>query len=384
MQENTKSFVNSVYLINRSTQESFQIHDEMTIGRIGNDVNFENTTSVSKKHCKLKVSGLNVFIEDLDSTNGTLVNNVKIKSKQLAFNDEIRIGNIVLIFSNQPIIKNHISNISKDEFTSVEVKNSERPKRFNELIHVLVAPLNLKKLDGPLAIYIILWLFVFIEENATFKMFSNHQLLFNENILLIKKILVTLIWGYLPAVFLVAMYREWIVLFIKNFIVKFILSGTLILFSIILSLIFMLITLNSIGILDQSSYNKTQYYCSIEKNIDRCLVRLGYKDSYKKFYFEIPEFKGLIKDAKLLLNEKIAKIKLEEHLKEDVKQEIDYRFEKIFKYIEERKVNLYYKELAKIKALYDRVKYSTSSQSLNSNDPNSNSLPSTPTKARSK
>jgi len=51
---------------------------------------------VSRKHAEISVVNNEIFITDLNSTNGTFVNGVKIKKRKLIFNDEIRIGEATL------------------------------------------------------------------------------------------------------------------------------------------------------------------------------------------------------------------------------------------------------------------------------------------------
>jgi len=59
---------------------------------------------ISGKHCKIDQVGSNVFnITDLDSSNGTFVNNKTIISTALNFGDIITLGNIRILF--QPTAK---------------------------------------------------------------------------------------------------------------------------------------------------------------------------------------------------------------------------------------------------------------------------------------
>ncbi len=41
------------------------------------------------------------IVEDMDSTNGTFVNNVRVKSCTLRHNDQIRIGEALILFTQQ-------------------------------------------------------------------------------------------------------------------------------------------------------------------------------------------------------------------------------------------------------------------------------------------
>ena len=81
-----------------------QLHEtELTIGRKGeNDLSIEDP-SVSGRHAKIVKIQSVFFVEDLHSTNGTLVNNKPIDRHQLQDTDVIMIGNHRLLF--QDVVK---------------------------------------------------------------------------------------------------------------------------------------------------------------------------------------------------------------------------------------------------------------------------------------
>lgn len=68
--------------------------DRTTLGRkAGNDIVLDNLV-VSGSHCVFELKGLaDVFLEDLGSTNGTFVNNQRVKRQLLQDGDTIAIGN---------------------------------------------------------------------------------------------------------------------------------------------------------------------------------------------------------------------------------------------------------------------------------------------------
>jgi FHA domain-containing protein len=55
-------------------------------------------TGVSRKHVDVQLHGGTVIVEDLGSTNGTLVNGRRVGSQELADGDVIRIGHSVLVY----------------------------------------------------------------------------------------------------------------------------------------------------------------------------------------------------------------------------------------------------------------------------------------------
>lgn len=67
-------------------------HPRTTLGRAaGNDIRLEDAT-VSSKHAVFQVVGDAVFVEDLGSTNGTLLNGAKVERHRLHSGDALRFG----------------------------------------------------------------------------------------------------------------------------------------------------------------------------------------------------------------------------------------------------------------------------------------------------
>ena len=55
-------------------------------------------SSVSRHHARIVHDGQEYAIEDLDSTNGTFVNNVRVSRCTLRNNDQVRIGQASIVF----------------------------------------------------------------------------------------------------------------------------------------------------------------------------------------------------------------------------------------------------------------------------------------------
>src|SRR5205823_2047772 len=69
-----------------------------TIGRDpGNDLTIEHD-SISTFHCRIEVGGDRVVIEDLNSTNGTFVNERAAQSSELRPRDTLQLGSIRMLF----------------------------------------------------------------------------------------------------------------------------------------------------------------------------------------------------------------------------------------------------------------------------------------------
>ncbi|UCH21957.1 MAG: FHA domain-containing protein [Deltaproteobacteria bacterium] len=69
----------------------------ITIGRnVKNDIQIDNL-SVSKQHAKIVKNQGKYFLEDLNSTNGTYLNEKKVSKEKLTNNDTITIGKHTLV-----------------------------------------------------------------------------------------------------------------------------------------------------------------------------------------------------------------------------------------------------------------------------------------------
>jgi pSer/pThr/pTyr-binding forkhead associated (FHA) protein len=80
----------------------FELNKErITIGRRpANDIHIDNL-AVSGEHAVITTIGNDSFLEDMNSTNGTLVNNKPIKKHVLHHNDIIEFGKYQLVYVNQ-------------------------------------------------------------------------------------------------------------------------------------------------------------------------------------------------------------------------------------------------------------------------------------------
>ena len=72
--------------------------DKTTLGRRPyNDIVIDNL-AVSGEHAVLQMVGADVFIEDLNSTNGTYINGKAVKKQLLSHNDTVEIGKYKIKF----------------------------------------------------------------------------------------------------------------------------------------------------------------------------------------------------------------------------------------------------------------------------------------------
>lgn len=72
--------------------------DALTVGRKpDNDVVIDNP-AISGHHCRISVQGGTYFVEDLESTNGTFVNEKRVKKAGLHHNDVVGLAKHALVF----------------------------------------------------------------------------------------------------------------------------------------------------------------------------------------------------------------------------------------------------------------------------------------------
>ncbi len=81
--------------------------DRTTLGRRPyNDIVIDNL-AVSGEHAVMQMSGMDVFLEDLNSTNGTYVNGKAIKKQQLQNGDGVEIGKYKIKFVHEGAAESH-------------------------------------------------------------------------------------------------------------------------------------------------------------------------------------------------------------------------------------------------------------------------------------
>jgi uncharacterized RDD family membrane protein YckC len=88
------------YLYMPKEVKELEISNSTTLGRTKGDHLFPNNKQISSLHCQITVKDNTVFIQDLNSTNGTFVNGKKIPTNvlhELKDESEITIGGLTLI-----------------------------------------------------------------------------------------------------------------------------------------------------------------------------------------------------------------------------------------------------------------------------------------------
>lgn len=95
--------------------QNIQINTNLTIGRVENNDIVISNSSISSHHAKIYLEDNIVYLEDLESTNGTYIDNYKISPEtqyELKDSQEIRFGDISYIIEKLPE-DNYINNIEE-------------------------------------------------------------------------------------------------------------------------------------------------------------------------------------------------------------------------------------------------------------------------------
>ncbi len=86
-------------VVHEGKEYRYEIDDPLfTIGRENTNKLCLPSTTISRRHALIKFSDRNYFVEDLNSSNGVLVNNMKVKEIILSHGDVIQLGSVYLTF----------------------------------------------------------------------------------------------------------------------------------------------------------------------------------------------------------------------------------------------------------------------------------------------
>jgi len=124
--------------------------DKTTLGRRPyNDMVIDNL-AVSGEHAVLQMVGNDVFIEDLNSTNGTYINGKAIKKQLLAHNDTVEIGKYKIKFLTEEPVDYEKTMIVRPGASAPPAFSSTLPPSsgFGGLGPASGSPASIKVLDG--------------------------------------------------------------------------------------------------------------------------------------------------------------------------------------------------------------------------------------------
>ncbi len=111
---------NDIYNLfdNKKSQTTIIDSDTTTIGRDPNSTLYINNINVSWNHAKITYENSSYYIYDLNSTNGSFVNGVKVNNKKEIFrNDKITLGVYSFIFQDDKNSNLSLLNVNQNGFT---------------------------------------------------------------------------------------------------------------------------------------------------------------------------------------------------------------------------------------------------------------------------
>ncbi len=111
--------------------------DRTTLGRRPyNDIVIDNL-AVSGEHAVMQMSGMDVFLEDLNSTNGTYVNGKAIKKQELQNGDTVEIGKYKIKFVHEGATDSYEKTTVINAGSVVEAGDSQGAPLGNAAIKVM-------------------------------------------------------------------------------------------------------------------------------------------------------------------------------------------------------------------------------------------------------
>lgn len=131
------------YFTDPTGREHLLTGEAVTIGRaVENDI-VVTSKRVSREHARVRREGWHVVLEDLDSTNGTFLNDERVLSSiELRDQDRVAIGDVVLIFHDPDItFRDTVFPVLEVDIASGVVRVDRRvvslsPKEFALLAHL--------------------------------------------------------------------------------------------------------------------------------------------------------------------------------------------------------------------------------------------------------
>ena len=130
-----------VLMFNKQVLKEYPFNKEsMTIGRKqGNDICIDNL-AVSGYHARIDKTDHQYILTDLQSTNGTFVNDKKISSHKLRHGDNIIIGKHVLLFVASEKERQEAEKAREPEFNKTMMLDTEKQRELLAKQETLVTP----------------------------------------------------------------------------------------------------------------------------------------------------------------------------------------------------------------------------------------------------
>ncbi len=144
----------SIYYEDKVERYSFKEDEEIIIGRDDNCDIVVKAKGVSRKHCKIKYDNEQIYLEDLNSTNGTFIGDEKIQKSYIGLSQPVRIGCVLfvieeLLSSDKAGIerKSERQKIYSPEFTTTTKVDIMQEELSIEVYKKLAEEFNKKQLE---------------------------------------------------------------------------------------------------------------------------------------------------------------------------------------------------------------------------------------------
>jgi Nif-specific regulatory protein len=98
--------------------------------------------SVSRRHSQIEKEGLDFVIADLDSLNGTFINDIPVKRRVLAHGDRVRIGDSQFLFLLHDGEASPTSKSSEVQFEDRHLSGSTIQVKFNDAVYLMARDLS--------------------------------------------------------------------------------------------------------------------------------------------------------------------------------------------------------------------------------------------------
>ncbi len=118
--------------------------EDLTLGRSSDNAVQISNAAVSSHHCLITKEGGRFLLRDLDSTNGTRVNNKDVKEITLKPKDLIQIGNAEFLFSAEGISFEEAEAVSKRAEVVEASGPAAKPESFTS-----ISPFGARQKEAP-------------------------------------------------------------------------------------------------------------------------------------------------------------------------------------------------------------------------------------------
>jgi pSer/pThr/pTyr-binding forkhead associated (FHA) protein len=117
LEEAAQTMIKYIVFYDNELVKTYELDEpSITIGRLPENTICISNMGISRRHAKIERDANNVFsISDLNSLNGTFINNTKVKKSMLSNGDKITIGKYTILFEDMEKKEGPAVAIKKDD-----------------------------------------------------------------------------------------------------------------------------------------------------------------------------------------------------------------------------------------------------------------------------